>query len=168
MSIKNILAPVDFSKRSRTALQYAIELARSLSARVEVLHVVPPPSLAAMAIDAALNLPMPAVDPGELERAVTELRSFVATLPQDGVEITMSVEPGHPAATIVRIASEKPHDLVIMGTRGRGALHDVLLGSVARTVVESAPCPVLTLREPGNYNRWSERASLASASRKSG
>ena len=39
-------------------------------------------------------------------------------------------------------------DLIVMGTHGRGAIAQLLVGSVAEKVVRTAPCPVLTVRHP--------------------
>jgi nucleotide-binding universal stress UspA family protein len=56
-----------------------------------------------------------------------------------------------PANEILRYARSADIDLIVMGTHGRTGLARVVLGSVAETVVRTAPCPVLTLhsREPG-------------------
>jgi len=40
-------------------------------------------------------------------------------------------------------------DLIIVGTHGRGAVAHFLMGSVAERIVRTAPCPVLTVRQPG-------------------
>ena len=53
-----------------------------------------------------------------------------------------------PALAIVDYAREVRVDLIIMGTHGRGAMAQLLMGSVAERVVRTAPCPVLTVRHP--------------------
>jgi nucleotide-binding universal stress UspA family protein len=47
---------------------------------------------------------------------------------------------------INQTAKEVGADLIVMGTHGRRGVTRALLGSVAETVVRSAPCPVLTVR----------------------
>ena len=54
----------------------------------------------------------------------------------------------HPADEIVQYAKAAGIDLIVMGTHGRGAMAHLLVGSVAETVVRTAPCPVLTVRHP--------------------
>jgi nucleotide-binding universal stress UspA family protein len=53
-----------------------------------------------------------------------------------------------PAEEIVKYAKAHDIDLVVMGTHGRGAMAQVLMGSVAEKVVRTAPCPVLTVKHP--------------------
>jgi nucleotide-binding universal stress UspA family protein len=55
---------------------------------------------------------------------------------------------GAPAAEIAKYAREIDVDLIVMGTHGRGAVAHLVLGSVAEIVVRTAPCPVLTVRNP--------------------
>ena len=53
-----------------------------------------------------------------------------------------------PATEIVNYARRNGIDLIVMGTHGRGAIAHLLMGSVAERVVRTAPCPVLTVRNP--------------------
>ena len=55
---------------------------------------------------------------------------------------------GSPDKEIVRAGQEQSADLLVIGTRGRGVLGRVLLGSVAQAVVRHATCPVLTVSQP--------------------
>lgn len=63
-----------------------------------------------------------------------------------GLRTSTDVRSGDPAEQIVAAASASDADMIVMGTRGRGALTRVLLGSVARAVLLSAPCSVLVVR----------------------
>jgi nucleotide-binding universal stress UspA family protein len=76
---------------------------------------------------------------------------MLATVPTDGISVNQMIEPGDPAATIVRVATERTSDLVVMGTHGRTGVVGAVVGSVAHDVVSCAPCPVLTVR--GNERR---------------
>jgi nucleotide-binding universal stress UspA family protein len=55
---------------------------------------------------------------------------------------------GHGARTIAEYAAERGVDLIVMGTHGRTGFAHLLLGSVAERLVRTAPCPVLTVRNP--------------------
>ncbi len=60
--------------------------------------------------------------------------------------MTTEVAEGPPAMVIERLAKEREVDLIAMGTHGRSGLRELMLGSVAKRVVQRAPCPVLTVR----------------------
>jgi nucleotide-binding universal stress UspA family protein len=63
-----------------------------------------------------------------------------------GHEIERRLVRGRPASSIVDEAAEWPADLLVMGSRGHGAIAAMLLGSVSAEVVDHAPCPVLIAR----------------------
>jgi nucleotide-binding universal stress UspA family protein len=67
---------------------------------------------------------------------------------RDGWVIEQLVERGRAATVITDLARERGVDLVVTGSRGRGALRSMLLGSVATEVAADAPCPVLVARGP--------------------
>ncbi len=63
-----------------------------------------------------------------------------------GLHASADTRIGDPAEEIVAAAREMDADLIVLGTRGRGTVARVLLGSVARAVLLSAPCSVLVVR----------------------
>lgn len=79
---------------------------------------------------------------GVLERTAAALG---ATTP---VELLTRTGPAGPE--ICRLAQELSADVVVVGSRGHGAIRRALLGSVSTHVVNNAPCPVLVIgAEPG-------------------
>jgi nucleotide-binding universal stress UspA family protein len=64
---------------------------------------------------------------------------------------------GLTAAEIVRFAQEGGYDLIVMGTHGRKVVARVLLGSVAARVVQTAECPVLTVKRPAQRSETTLR-----------
>lgn len=132
-----VLVPVDFSPRCRAALAQAARLATDASARLVVLNVV----------DFSRVAHPEEMDIGERERRAREqLDRFVA---QAGlavpVENVVTVGPG--PDEILRIAGQYDAGLIVMAPSGHTGLQRLLLGSVCRAVVRSAPCPVLVHRE---------------------
>jgi nucleotide-binding universal stress UspA family protein len=145
---KRILCPVDFSESSMHALNYAKSLAQEADGRLTVLHVVEHefPSTVDMASD-AYDWGRPI---GDLVRKREEdlrgrLQEAVAGSSEFG-----SMEPlmthGKPWREVLRIAAERPSDLIVMGVQGRGAADLLFFGSTTQHVVREAACPVLTLR----------------------
>lgn len=90
---------------------------------------------------------------GDIEDASREalsdqLRDLAPRLERDGLTVERVVARGRAATAIVDAAREMRADLVVTGSRGRGPLRRMLLGSVADEVASEAPCPVLVARQP--------------------
>ena len=74
----------------------------------------------------------------------------LAELDQADLKSERATSVGHPFVEIIRYAKANEIDLIVIGTHGRGPVKHLLLGSVAEKVVRKAPCPVLTVRQPGH------------------
>lgn len=134
-----ILAPVDFSPRSREALAQAGRLAAEASAQLVALSVV----------DFVRVAHPEELDIGEREqRTRAELTEFVtaAALP---VTAEPLVTVGPAPDEILRIAAKYDAGLIVMGASGHTPLQRLVLGSVCKDVIREAPCPVLVHRERG-------------------
>jgi nucleotide-binding universal stress UspA family protein len=145
MLIRRILVPVDFSARSRPALQYALALAQMANAAVDVLHVVSGPSQLRIATEVWRGREAPRPSEYELGDARAQLRGLVDGCERHGIVPMLHVAAGDAAATIVRLAAELPADLVVMATRSRHGIEELALGSVAQRVIACASCPVVAL-----------------------
>lgn len=146
--IERILVPVDFSACSRSAVDYAVFLANTFNANIDVLHVWRPPELAGDEVQ-VFNRQMQGTSLKTYmeEQANTALSTFLKDVAQDShVGKRPRLEAGDPAETIAKVAQEGAYDLIVMGTHGRTGLSHVFLGSVAEKVVRLAPCPVMTHR----------------------
>ena len=144
-AITRILVPTDFSAHADHALEYAVTLARSFNAYIELLHVVEDPFAGG---GWGSEVYLSDID-GIRERAMTDatirLEACRAALLAHTVPMTASVRMGRPAKTILEHADAVHADLIVMGTRGRTGLAHMIAGSVAERVVRTAPCPVLTV-----------------------
>jgi nucleotide-binding universal stress UspA family protein len=141
---KTILLPVDLGEGSDEALEYAVELARALGARVHLLHVVGIPALGVpemgVAYSGTMMDGMMADDLHALERMVEKHR--------DKCDLgEPRVKAGDPRDAINDTAKELGADLIVMATHGRSGISRVLLGSVTESIVRTAPCPVLTVKQ---------------------
>ena len=146
MTIQHILVPVDYSSCSRTALRFAIELARKYQASLDIVHVWDRPSYVTEAV-------MSHRDPTSgkslfvliEENAQHDLEEFLRepTLAQEA--LSGRLVAGDPASALVHELKAGKHDLVVVGTHGRTGLSHVLLGSVAEKLARLSPVPVVTV-----------------------
>jgi nucleotide-binding universal stress UspA family protein len=139
---KHILVPTDLSEGAEQALDYACELARNLDAEIHLLNVVGIPALGVPELGVALTSAV-------IDQLVVENQTALQQLARTRCTARLGqvlIKAGDPRDMINRTAQELGVDLIIMGTHGRRGITRALLGSVAETVVRSAPCAVLTVR----------------------
>ena len=79
----------------------------------------------------------------ESEEALAPARALLAGKPCRVVERQVV---GQPAASIIAAATQEGCDLIVMGTHGRNALGNLLMGSVAMRVIAASPVPVLSVK----------------------
>ena len=138
-----ILVPVDFSKCSREALDYALWFASKFQASLTLVHVVHANYGAASSEYSTFDYPA----------LIEEMRRFgerelaaLARRVQRRCPVKTVLKTGHPGDAIVAVAREFGSDLIIISTHGRTGLKRVLLGSTTEYVVRHASCPVFVVR----------------------
>jgi nucleotide-binding universal stress UspA family protein len=142
---RRICYATDFSPTAGAAWPWVVALADAAGAEVDLVHVafgpLPDVRLTAQAI-------------GEMARffddqAGAEAERFLhdAGLPRDRVQVRIC--NGVEADRIVHWAQERDADLIVMGTHGWSGLVRWMLGSVSQRVIQTAPCPVMTIGRAG-------------------
>jgi nucleotide-binding universal stress UspA family protein len=149
ISLQKILVATDFSDPSNAALGYGRELARTFGATLTVVHVVDDLMSRNYGIDGGMVLSDPALQrqlEADARRQVDNAvrREPFALLNASGLVLVSN----SPSTAIVQCAHQCGSDLIVMGTHGRSGFAHLLMGSVAERVVQTAPCPVLTVRNP--------------------
>lgn len=142
--VRRILVATDFSSDALRALASARAIAKGTSAKVEVLYVWQPPHGLSLKTKAAAGGGKTVSDLARHE-AARRMRAFL-----DGgalLGFRPRIEIGVPHEVIVTLAASERFDLIVMGAQGAGS-NPSRVGSVTRRVLDSAPCPVLTLRAP--------------------
>jgi nucleotide-binding universal stress UspA family protein len=140
--MKKILIATDGSESAREAVELGLELAEEHAAEVTFLHVVP-----VLDRSFANGIGVPAAKPhhiDELDRKPLEDALVIAA--ERDVDATAELLAGLPADEIVAYADSIDADLIVLGSRGRGAFATALLGSVSRGVLHEARRPVLVVR----------------------
>ena len=149
---RNIIVSVDGSEHSDRALDEAIDIACADQARLTILTAVTqPPVWAASAMAAGAY----AVSAADLEKeAVDLMRRAVKRVPDDVPVTTIICRKPIRQALMQRLQTGD-YDLLVMGSRGRGALSASVLGSVSHYALNHSPIPVLIVHADGE-NRLSK------------
>lgn len=139
--MNTIVIATDGSPQAREAVEYGLELAASENAKAVLLQVMPPTDWTRL-------------DRGGLLRPLAEeirLRDAPALVEaselavERGVAFSTEVVAGRPADEIVAYADSIGADFIVIGSRGRGAVAGVLLGSVSRDVLRESRKPVVVV-----------------------
>lgn len=146
--MKTILVPVDFSVASENALKYAIELAKSMEARLILFHSYRVP----MVSDTAPLI----VTPDELEQSSNQLLIELDNKfkkEKAGIKTELLSKAGFAVDTILEVIEEKKPDLVVMGMKGHTNALDKLIGSNTTTIMKKTKCPVLVIPKDAKFER---------------
>jgi nucleotide-binding universal stress UspA family protein len=135
MEMKKILVAYDGGEPARRALDLAADFAQRFDAKVGVVSVIP------------LHAGRSPIDPWD-DRTVhtAELVEARTALAERGIEALLYEPAGDPAKSIEQIASEGGYDMVVVGSRGLGALSRFLQGSVSEHVATHSAATVVVAR----------------------
>ncbi len=162
--IQHVLVATDGSNEARHAVEMAATIAKSLNARVTILHVI----LHGVRAEEAIRLARRrSTGPervlvstgGEFESVQGDIGEAASVLgeriAENAAEIARSlgvdnvntrVEPGDNAETILAVAKEVDANMIVVGSRGLGRLTGMMLGSVSQKIVQNAACSVTVVR----------------------
>jgi nucleotide-binding universal stress UspA family protein len=157
---RNILVCVDGSAHAERALSEAIDLATAERSRLTILTAIPrPPYWACSPVTAAGIEPL-ANDLADEAKAA--LKAAVDRVPDEIPVTTVLTREPIREALMARIRSGE-HDLVVMGSRGRGALSASLLGSVSHYALNHSQVPVLIIHIEDDARRHRSAGNEASS-----
>jgi len=145
--LERLLVATDFSATARSGLDWAIEVAKTHDATIDLVHALLVPNRATDFV------PSPPDFSESLQEAASgRLSEVTEEVKQTGVSVNSELRLGVASQVILQAASDLDSDLIVVGTRGLAGLKHLLLGSTAERVVQQAPCPVLTVH-PGDIDQ---------------
>lgn len=121
-----ILVPIDGSENATRAAHHAIKIARQCE-NIEIYLVT-------------------VVYHFSSSRAGTDLEKARNLFITAGIDIITKILEGDPGDTIIRYVNQQGIDAVVMGSRGRGAIQGIVLGSVSNKVLAQSPVPVTIVK----------------------
>ena len=126
---RTMLVPVDFTPQGLGVLGVALELAKDMPHRLEVLHVIPEKG---------------AGNAAQEEREVMAARERLqAMVPESLAEqVWVHVKVGGPAESVLKAAEEVDALCIVMGAHGKGFLKRFIFGTKTMTILHGAGCPV--------------------------
>ena len=149
---QKIVTCVDFSENSAKAVQCGLHLAQEDGASLDCLYVYQ--SALAMSLDYggfAPSLPTN-IDPEAVENLRKDLDAFLAPLTRDSGNVTVTPlikERVNIREAILDHVTETHAGLVVLGTRGKTGLRELLIGTTAEKIVQNAPCSILAVKPDG-------------------
>ena len=138
---KNILVAWDGSEHAKRALAEAVDLARSQDASLTLLTVAALPPVGPGLV--------PPISETDMLSGAKELVASGRALVPERIPISGQAAIGHPGTEILKRANAADHDLIVLGSRGRGAIRSTVLGSVSHFVLNHGTVPMLIVHDKG-------------------
>lgn len=139
--MKNIVAAIDFSERTKTVLELATAQAQAFAAHLFIVHVAAPePGF--VGYDARPQSVRAGVAKHIRERH-RDIQTLADTAREKGIEATALLVLGTTVKALLEEAKKLEADLIVMGVHGHGLVHRVFLGSVSQGVLKASPIPIL-------------------------
>ena len=144
MKFNNILVPTDFSKSFFYALNYAVEIAKSMDAELHIIHVIEP---VVFSPDIVVNNYSFDELPAQMESLTKkDLDKISKMLQEEEVRFLTKVLHGKPSEEILSYAKKNQIDMICIATHGNGLFENFLFGSTTEKVLRKSNCPVLSVR----------------------
>jgi len=138
--IKSILIPSDFSTCSNNALPYAFDLAKKSDASYCLLNVYTTPLGRLYKSNDKLKL-----------NTLSELKQLSKRANISADKVRLEAVEGNVKKEIAIAATELNASLIVIGTRGKTNDRDIFLGSIAKSLVQNAECPVLSIPDEADF-----------------
>ena len=149
--IQKILVPLDGSKFSICALNFAINMSKFTNSHIVGIFVISS-DVSAVPLETIFN-PLSELEPKGYKAKMTKqgqkiLEQAETRCLQNSIKFTKVILYGNPGYGIVEYAKNRKNgiDLIIMGSKGHGHAEEILLGSVSYNVVHKSKKPVMIIK----------------------
>ena len=151
-----ILVPTDFSKLSKVAVLYAVQIAKKLKADIILLAVINAASSSrALPKWKRLEEEMVIMAKDDAEQLISEIKKGI----KGKIEISYRYILGFPVEDMIEtFVTDNGVDMIVMGTKGASGLKKVVMGSNAAAVIDNSSVPVIAIPENAEYKTISKIA----------
>lgn len=152
---EKILVPIDGSQHAEYAVQTAVMIAEKFRSRITLLHV----SALATSLPLDKFSQTSAITQEDIVKLIASTREAGFTILEQaqhhvehaGIPVKTLFKEGHIVQTIINTAKDGRFDLIVLGAHGISHVVDHPLGSVSEKVVRLAPCTVMVIKYPDDF-----------------
>ena len=146
--IKKILVPITFSEFSKELIDYAVDIARPLSAEVIFINVIDERELRAVQVISSFGYEVDETHyVQEIEnQRIGILEAHLNRIDYPDEKMRLVFKKGRPVAVLLKFAIDEKVDLIVMEVKGKSEILHALSGSIAEKMFRYSPVPVLSYR----------------------
>lgn len=137
--INKILVPIDGSRNSFRALDFAISISKSLDATISAISVVDLPPVLEYAVLDPVSKRLESKEQRFLKKAETLAQ-------KNNIKFNSKVIHGKTGQAVVKYSKKGGFDMIVMGARGIGGVSSLLVGSVSNYVIQKSKIPVVIIK----------------------
>ena len=138
-----LLVAVDLSEATQIIVDEVMELCRKQPTKLWIVHnAEPPPDFVEFKVDPLAAREALAKKFHEEHRQIQEIAD---RLREGGLDATALLVHGSTVKTILKEASDLDVDIIVVGAHGKGAMHELLVGSVSKGILHKSSHPVLVI-----------------------
>jgi nucleotide-binding universal stress UspA family protein len=152
MEFRRILLPVDGSENSEQTIDYALRIAEKEKAELIILHVSDSKRFTSLP-DQSFEKDEQVDAETEGNKIVNRVRSLIEEKEaySEDIRISTITVDGHPSETILKVATIKEADMIVIATSGKHMINRFLLGSVTEKIIRQSKIPVLVVPPLEDY-----------------
>lgn len=150
---KGIVVGVDGSSSSMAAVRWATDEAAMRNVPLSLIHVVDTPPAGLLALGGAVLPPLAETEDWQKTEGANTVSAAVKVVEdstQSGAHPKLRAEVCFAATVPTLVDLSKEAQMIVVGSRGQGAINRILLGSVSSGLIHHAHCPVAVIHDEGS------------------
>ena len=138
-----LLVAVDLSEATQIIVDKVMELCRKQASKIWIVHnAEPPPDFIEFKVDPLEARESLAI---KFHKEHSQIQEIADRLREADLDATALLVHGPTVETILKEASDLDVDMIVVGAHGKGAMHELLVGSVSKGILNKSSYPVLVI-----------------------